>query len=80
MPYAEIDQKVTTRGSGEMRIQAELRDAQSEELLAIYEGPQEVGQNYKANTDFARIENLKGLFDFWGRRIRELMDEDHARN
>jgi len=80
MPYAERDEKVTTRGSGEMRIQAELRDAQSEELLAIYEGPQEVGQSYKANSDFSRLENLKGLFDFWGRRIRESMDEDHARN
>jgi hypothetical protein len=80
MPYADRKEKVTTRGSGEMRIHAELRDAQSEELLAIYEGPQEVGQDYRTNSDFTRQENLKGLFDYWGRRIRESMDEDHGRN
>lgn len=80
MPYAERDENVTTRGSGEMRIQAELRDSQTEELLAIYEGPQEVGRNYKANSDFSRLENLRGLFSLWGRRIRQFMDEHPVRN
>jgi len=80
MPYADRKENVTTRGSGEMRIHAELRDAQSEELLAIYEGSQEVGQDYRPNSDFTRQENLKGLFDYWGRRIRKSMDEGHGRN
>jgi hypothetical protein len=75
MPYADRKEEVTTRGSGEMRIHVETRDAQSEELIAIYEGPQEVGQDYGPNSDFARQENLKALFDFWGQRIRIAMDK-----
>ncbi len=74
MPYADRNEKVTTRGSGEMRIHVETRDAQSNELIAIYEGPQEVGQDYGLNSDFSRQENLKALFDFWGQRIRIAMD------
>jgi len=76
MPYADRDEKVTTRGSGEMRIHVEVRDSQSEELLAFYEGPQEVGQDYGVNSDFTRQENLKSLFDDWGQRIRASMDAD----
>lgn len=80
MPYAERKEKVITKGSGEMRISAELRDGGNGQLLAIYEGPQEVGQEYDENTDFARQENLKMLFASWGARVRISMDEDHDRN
>jgi hypothetical protein len=80
MPYAERKERVSTRGAGEMRIHVELRDAQSEELLAIYEGPQEVGQKFRPNSDLTRQQDLKMLFDIWGRRIRESMDKDHGRN
>jgi hypothetical protein len=76
MPYADRKEKVTTRGSGEMRIHVEVRDAQSEELIAIHEGAQEVGQDYGPNSDFARQGNLKALFDFWGQRIRIAMDKE----
>lgn len=76
MPYAERKEKVVTKGSGEMKISAEVRDAKTGELLAIYEGPQEVGKEYDENTDFARAQNLKKLFDSWGRRVRIAMDED----
>lgn len=79
MPYAERKEKVVTKGSGEMRISAELREAESGMLLAIYEGPQEVGKEYNENTDFARGENLRKLFDSWGARVRIAMDEDHGR-
>jgi len=75
MPYAEQKDKVVTRGSGEMIIHAETRDAQTGELLAIYEGPQEVGRDYQKNTDFTRKENVGKLFDAWGRRIRIAMDQ-----
>ncbi len=80
MPYADRKEKVTTRGSGEMVIHVELRDAQNEELLGIYEGPQEVGQSYQPNSDFSRQKNLKALFDSWGRRLRQLLDGDYVRN
>lgn len=80
MPYAEQKDSVTTRGSGEMKIHAELRDAQTGDLLAIYEGPQEVGKEYQPNTDFTKAENLKKLFNSWGRRVRIAMDADHGRS
>lgn len=80
MPYAERKEKVVTKGSGEMHISVEVRDALSGQLLAIYEGPQEVGQDYNENTDFSRQENLKKLFDSWGARLRIAMDEDHGRS
>ena len=41
MPYADRKEKVTTRGSGEMRIHVEVRAAQSEELLSMYADPRE---------------------------------------
>jgi hypothetical protein len=76
MPYAERKEKVITKGSGEMQINVEVRDAKTGVLLAIYEGPQEVGKEYNENTDFSRQQNLKMLFDSWGRRVRLAMDED----
>ncbi len=79
MPYAEQKDKVVTKGSGEMRIHAETRDAQTGELLAIFEGPQEVGADYQPNTDFTRKENVNKLFDSWGRRVRIALDEDHSK-
>ena len=62
-----------------MRIHAETRDAQTGELLGIFEGAQEVGKDYQKNTDFARMENVNKLFDSWGRRVRIAMDEDHGK-
>ena len=79
MPYAEQKDKAVTRGSGEMVIHVETRDAQTGELLGVYEGPQDVGRDYQANSDFTRKENLTQLFDAWGRRIRIALDEDHGR-
>jgi hypothetical protein len=79
MPYAERGEKSTTKGSGEMRIHAETRDARTGELLGIFAGAQEVGKDYQPNTDFTREQNLKKLFDSWGRRLRIVMDEDHGR-
>lgn len=77
MPYAERKEKAVTKGSGEMHISAEIRDALTGKLLAIYEGPQEVGKDYQENTDFTRQKNLKRLFDSWGARIRMGLDEGH---
>ncbi len=79
MPYAErTDKKATTKGSGEMNIHVETRDSQTGELLGIYEGPQEVGKDYQKNTDFTKQQNVKMLFDSWGRRVRLALDEGHG--
>lgn len=80
MPYAERKEKVITKGSGEMHISVQVRDALSGMLLGIYEGPQEVGKDYNENTDFARAQNLKKLFNSWGARVRNAMDEDHGKS
>jgi hypothetical protein len=68
-----------TRGSGEMTIHVETRDAQTGDLLGIYEGPQEVGKDYQKNTDFTKQANVKMLFDSWGRRLRLALDADHGK-
>jgi len=80
MPYAEQkDKKAVTKGSGEMTIHVETRDSQTGELLGIYEGPQEVGKDYQKNTDFTKQQNVKMLFDSWGRRVRLALDRDHGK-
>ena len=76
MPYAQRDEDVVTKGSGEMHINVIVRDAMTGQSLAIYEGPQEVGQDYNQNTDFSRQKNLKMLFASWGKRLRVAMDRD----
>jgi hypothetical protein len=76
MPYADRDEKVLTKGSGEMHINVMVRDARTGQLLAIMEGPQEVGNNYDENTDFSRRTNVKMLFDSWGARVRIAMEKD----
>jgi hypothetical protein len=76
MPYADRGEKVLTKGSGEMHINVMVRDARTGQLLAIMEGPQEVGNDYDENTDFSRQKNVKMLFDSWGARVRIAMDRD----
>ena len=76
MPYADRDEDVLTKGSGEMHINVMVRDSQTGHLLAVMEGPQEVGHDYDQNTDFSRQKNVKMLFDSWGARVRIAMDRD----
>jgi hypothetical protein len=43
MPYARKGENVQVRGFGELKAQATLRDGLTSELLAIFEGVQDVG-------------------------------------
>ena len=79
MPYARKGDKVTTRGFGEMLVQAQFRDAMTGELLGVYEGKQDVGSEYQQNTRLNNENNLRGLFQYWGARVRQMMDEAHER-
>ena len=74
MPYARRGEKVTVRGFGELVVQAQLRDGLTGELLAVYEGPQEVGLEYQQNTRLNSEQSLSGLFSIWGARMRMLLD------
>ena len=78
MPYAERGEKVTTRGFGEMLVQAQFRDGMTGELLAIYEGKQDVGSEYQQNTRLNNENRLRDLFKYWGQRVRGLMDQAHS--
>lgn len=51
-PYARSGEDVKTKGYGELTFEAALRDARSGELLAMFEGAQQVGEDYQENTVF----------------------------
>jgi hypothetical protein len=75
MPYARKGENVEVRGFGELLVQAELRDGATSELLAIYEGWQDVGSEYQQNTRINAESDLRALFNYWGGRLREILDE-----
>lgn len=75
MPYARKGENVQVRGFGELKVQATLRDGMTSELLAIFEGSQEVGTEYQQNTRLNAENNLTALFEVWGSRLRAAMDE-----
>jgi hypothetical protein len=74
-PYAQRDEDVITKGTGELTIQAELRDSMTRELLAIYEGDQDVGSEYQQNARINKEHNVNALFAAWGEKLRRMMDE-----
>ncbi len=74
MPYARRGENVTTRGFGEMLVQAQLRDGMTQELLAVYEGTQNVGSEYQQNSRLNNESSLRELFRYWGSRVRDIMD------
>ena len=74
MPYARKGENVQVRGFGELKVQATLRDGMTSELLAIFEGAQEVGSEYQQNTRLNAENNLTALFEVWGARLTAAMD------
>ena len=75
MPYARKGEKVQTRGFGELVAQATLRDGATGELLGIFEGSQDVGSEYQQNTRLNGEKSLRALFEVWGSRMRQVMDQ-----
>jgi len=71
---------VITKGSGEIRIQVTLRNAMTGVLLAIYEGDQQVGDQYQENTDLASRKDAQALFVVWGQKIRKALDDAHEKS
>jgi len=69
-PWAARDEKgVETLGSGTMTFEAHVRDAKTAELLAVYQGTQQVGKNYQENTPANKMTDLKEHFTTWGKNI-----------
>jgi hypothetical protein len=75
MPYARKGENVQVRGFGELKAQATLRDGLTSNLLAIFEGVQDIGSEYQQNSRLNAENNLKELFDIWGQRMRMVMDD-----
>jgi hypothetical protein len=78
-PYALPEEKVITRGTGELTMQIQIRDAMTRELLAIYEGDRAVGKEYQEHTRLTAKHNVNQLFATWGKLVRESMDEAHGK-
>ena len=49
-------------------------------LLAIYEGDQQVGDQYQENTDLASRKDAQALFVVWGQKIRKALDDAHGKS
>jgi hypothetical protein len=68
-PWASRGEKVETLGSGTLTFEAHVRDAATAELLAVYQGTQQVGKDYQANTPANKMTDIKEHFTEWGRNI-----------
>lgn len=78
-PYAKRDEKVITKGSGELVMQVTLRDALTGKLLAIMEGGQQVGHHYQENSDLSKKKDINEMFAEWGTHIRSALDNAHGK-
>ena len=75
MPYAlREDKEVQTKGAGEFHLSVQLRDGKTRSLIHIFEGTQVIGNDYQPNTDMARAETAKELFNAWGKSLRKKLD------
>ena len=74
-PWANRDEQVITKGSGEMTFRAEIRDAMTREILVIYEGDTPVGEDYQENTEFTVKQNVDELFETWGEFLRLALEK-----
>ncbi|MGD9020355.1 MAG: DUF3313 family protein [Lysobacterales bacterium] len=78
-PFSDGKFEISTLGSGDVAISAEIRDAKTRELLILVEGEQTIGEEYRKLTRENHIANIKGLFDMWGKRVRETLDKAHGK-
>lgn len=74
---AEADAQ--TLGSGTMTFEAHVRDAPTGELLFIFQGTQQVGQDYQENTAFNKAAGLTDHFTNWGRNVSRRLAEVQGR-
>ncbi|MDJ0926524.1 MAG: DUF3313 family protein [Gammaproteobacteria bacterium] len=77
-PYALPGEEVLTKGTGTLIMQATLRDSITGELLAIYEGEQDVGTEYVPANRISAEHNANELFNAWGTKVRLIMDDSRG--
>ena len=66
--------EISTLGSGDVFVSAEIRDSQTGELFVLVEGERTFGSEYKELTRENHVENMKETFKKWGYRIRLWLD------
>ncbi|HEY9182558.1 MAG TPA: DUF3313 family protein [Gammaproteobacteria bacterium] len=74
---AETDAQ--TLGSGTLTFEAHVRDAPTGELLFVFQGTQQVGQDYQENTAYNKVAGLTDHFTNWGRNISRRLAEVQGR-
>jgi len=74
----EGGQMIETLGSGDLVFSAEFRDSKTRELLILVEGERTIGDKYRKLSRENHMKNVADLFEKWGRKIRETLD--NARN
>ena len=77
-PWAAREEAVTTMGAGMLTFEAQIRDAQTAELIAIVDGTQQVGREYQENTQLNRAEGVTEYFTAWGQGISRRLAEARA--
>lgn len=80
-PWASREEgpELSTRGSGTLTFEAHVRDARTAELLAVYQGTQQVGQDFQDNTMANKKADLTRHFTTWGRDISQRLATAQAR-
>jgi len=68
-----------TLGSGTLTFEAHIRDARTAELLFVFQGTQQVGQDYQENTALNKVAGLTEHFANWGRNISRRLTEAQAK-
>ena len=67
--------EISTLGSGDVVVSAELRDARTGSLLVLVEGERKIGTEYKELTRANHLENLEQTFRTWGQRVRGWLEQ-----
>ncbi|AFU98563.1 hypothetical protein M5M_06840 [Simiduia agarivorans SA1 = DSM 21679] len=68
-PFANRDEQVVTKGSGEISVRAEFIDGASGDLIAVLSGDQSVGDSYQLNSIDTNRANVERLVTAWGKRL-----------
>lgn len=63
-----------------MTIRANIRNSLTGNLLVIYEGDTQVGQDYQEFTEYTIDQNLQALFSSWGEYLRLALDKEKGKH
>ena len=63
--------EISTLGSGDVHVSAELRDGATGSVLTLIEGERQIGTEYKELSPENHEANLEKTFRNWGQRVRE---------